>query len=488
MFCIYFNNYPPTDTFYDIKTTVSSNEVNIMDNSDTTFGSKLFTTAQNEADDYYSIGEPIEALYTVGGQTIVKNFPLPKPNLSGICNYNKPALYLEPEVVECTGQLVMDSATCTGQMFNPEYYYSPIVQLLTNPRSSASNVDITTTGDHYLIGTDGKYATTTTLASSFAGTTCTSHVKKVYYTITYSARSDGFLIPTAANVNFVLQTTTSSASAVAIQQEFHTYYQLADQGEIFYRSGNPGYRNLEPLLVGTVNANNGIDASIDGFRMPISSSTCELTTDVTDDYTTDMDNSLRWNQNMTVSCYLQATANTEAAFQTLCNAPALADQAIFGQLENFKRIGRYGNANVNFPKDWVTVLDQDLNYGTSTYDTTSQTCTLITEVDVQILTSKVGFPDNQHAYVTTARKKGKARSIKFNDYLLNQRIDLKVSFQFARVIETEASLSAYESGSNFRWPADILWPFTTLDSAYGTSSTALAILCGGYLMLTLILN
>lgn len=181
-------------------------------------------------------------------------------------------------------------------------------------------MDVTATATNYLIGTDGKYAATTTLSSTFttgSPSTCANHVKEVYYTFKYSARTDGFLIPSSVNAQFILQTTSYSKIA-KVSMKFMSLFELADQtGEVYYRSGNPGYLDLQNLLVGTVNANGGIDSPKDGLMMPISTSTCIKTTDAASAVTTNVDNTVRFNQNMTVSCYLQATANTADAFKTL---------------------------------------------------------------------------------------------------------------------------------------------------------------------------
>lgn len=299
-------------------------------------------------------------------------------------------------------------------------------------------------------------------------------MKEVYYTFTYTARSDGFLIPSAVNAQFVLQT-TSYSKATQISHKFMTFFELANQsGEVYYRSGNPGYIDFDNLLVGTVSTSGGITSPKDGFIMPISTSTCITAAAAANTFTTNADNTLKFNQNMTVNCYIQATDNTVATFQTLCNSPNLNSYAIFNSLSQITRIGQFGNANVNYQKDWVTVIEQDLNYGTTSYDSTKQSCTLITAVDVQILTSKVGFPDNQNAYVVSARKKGIASTIYYNSFLTSQKIDLKVAFEFTQITESEASLSAYQSTSNFNWPADLFWPISVMSSA--TEISAFSIL------------
>lgn len=142
-------------------------------------------------------------------------------------------------------------------------------------------------------------------------------MKEVYYTFKYTARSDGFLIPSAVNAQFVLQT-TSYSKATQISHKFMTFFELANQsGEVYYRSGNPGYIDLDNLLVGTVSSSGAITSPKDGFLMPVSTSTCITATAAANTYTTNADNTLRFNQNMTVNCYIQATDNTVATFQTL---------------------------------------------------------------------------------------------------------------------------------------------------------------------------
>lgn len=163
-------------------------------------------------------------------------------------------------------------------------------------------------------------------------------------------------------------------------------------------------------------------------------------------------------------------------FETLCNLTTRGNLDIFNKLTNFQRVGRYGNANVNYPSDWLTVIEQDLDYATSVYNSTAQTCTLLTEVSVEFLTSKRGAPENQHAYVVSVRKRGITRTISFDDYISgNQRIDLRVNYEYTRVTEREASLSSKKIKVAYKWPSDILWPFGEFDSAFKNSlSTIIA--------------
>jgi hypothetical protein len=87
-----------------LKDSVSNDEANDIDTEEVTFGTKLFATSAVETNNYYSIGDPLYAQYQDSTDNTVttsqRYFRLPKPNTSGICDFNKPALFLENEDVE----------------------------------------------------------------------------------------------------------------------------------------------------------------------------------------------------------------------------------------------------------------------------------------------------------------------------------------------------------------------------------------------------
>lgn len=131
-------------------------------------------------------------------------------------------------------------------------------------------------------------------------------MKEAIYTFKYTARDDGFLIPDSVDVILVMYQTLTTATAgetVSVPMRFRTFFELvnADVTEITYRSGNSGYLDLEPLLVGVPDASTGITASKDGFMVELSNTNCLTTTALTNTLTTTADNTLRFNQNMTVN-------------------------------------------------------------------------------------------------------------------------------------------------------------------------------------------
>ncbi|CAI2362570.1 unnamed protein product [Moneuplotes crassus] len=478
LFCIFFNNHPPSNKFFKTKTSVTNDEVNDLDSSDVTFGTKLFTIDETPTNNYYSIGDPLFAIYQDQGNA--RHFRLPKPGFSGACDFNSPALYLTNEDVTCMGELTFSSASCTGADFNPQYYFKGRMSLVLNPQSTSSIVDVTSSA-YYTVDTNGKYtkATTAAPASTFTSTTqCGNILKEAIYTFKYTNRSDGFLVPSSVDVILVLYeslTTTTAGSTVSVPMRFRTFFELDNSvSQKTYRSGNSGYLGNEPLLVGTTSSSSlGIDSNPDGYRVEVSATTCETSSNQADKLTTTAENTLNFNQNLTTGCYVEALGTTAAEFQTLCNNAARGSLNIFSQLTNLNRVGKYGNANVNYPSDWITVIEQDLDYATSTYDATAQTCNLLTEVSVQFLTAKRGSPENQHAYIISARKKGIRRTVNYDDFVAqNRKIDLKVSYQYTRITEKEASLGSRKHKVAYEWPSDILWPFGEFDSAYSSTLTA----------------
>lgn len=85
LLCIYYNSYPNSNTFYNTKTTVSTDEISTIETNAATFGTSMFTSIQTAANNYYKIGTALYGYFTdSSSQTSVMYFPMPKPNLSGM--------------------------------------------------------------------------------------------------------------------------------------------------------------------------------------------------------------------------------------------------------------------------------------------------------------------------------------------------------------------------------------------------------------------
>lgn len=82
--------------------------------------------------------------------------------------------------------------------------------------------------------------------------------------------------------------------------------------------------------------------------------------------------------------------------------------AIFDQfVTNFKYISIFGNPDPNYDQDWRTVIFEDLDQ-TGTFNSEKKTCSVYNSLDIEVLTSQVGFMDNLQNYVVGARVKSVA--------------------------------------------------------------------------------
>ena len=93
LFCVYLDNSPKMDYFYNQKTEISADEINritsIIENKG--FQASMFPVMTSVTSQYYKqtykIGQEMYArLETSGGNNIIKGFPFPKPNVNGICD------------------------------------------------------------------------------------------------------------------------------------------------------------------------------------------------------------------------------------------------------------------------------------------------------------------------------------------------------------------------------------------------------------------
>jgi hypothetical protein len=119
------DHYPQSNIFYNDKTVVSDNDV-LVSTTTSDFSKKILSTFTSFRD-YYTIGTGLRGWFDDGsGHLMVTHFPGPQPTLNGICDYNKPALFMEDTDSECVGLMAMTTTNdCTGNMFNPLFYTSP---------------------------------------------------------------------------------------------------------------------------------------------------------------------------------------------------------------------------------------------------------------------------------------------------------------------------------------------------------------------------
>lgn len=97
-------------------------------------------------------------------------------------------------------------------------------------------------------------------------------------------------------------------------------------------------------------------------------------------------------------------------FKTECErTDAYLNLKIFDQfMSNFHYLGIFGNANPEYKQDWVKVVFSDAEKEKlsekGVYDEFTETCTKITSsLEVEILTSKLGYQDHLQDYIVGAK-------------------------------------------------------------------------------------
>lgn len=123
--------------------------------------------------------------------------------------------------------------------------------------------------------------------------------------------------------------------------------------------------------------------------------------------------------------------------------------------------GEFGNANVNYIKDWKAIINA-VGYS-ATLDTASNKCTLTNEIQIQILTSTAGFTENPQNYILGIRKVPVSNTIEMRDG--KTYWPMKVSVEFFEVSESETNLDAFNTEAGWGLPSDFLWPFMTISSS-----------------------
>ena len=217
-------------------------------------------------------------------------FPLPFANVYGMCNNYSSAAFMESESNECTQ--IVDLVTDCETMLNPQFYTTR-VKVFGGQAQSSANPSLTVS-EVYKLTTNAKvneYISTgsTTVAPSVfnsGSTSCSNVLKEIAYTVNVSEVIPGpsdtiskhpYLKVDSISALVVVQDTPVTATVdaagkamAAVQQRFAIKF--VKQGEsseiVSGKSGNPGYIDGLPLLLGKKDASTGaVSMNEEGFRV-----------------------------------------------------------------------------------------------------------------------------------------------------------------------------------------------------------------------------
>ena len=200
------------------------------------------------------------------------------PTIAGDCIV-KPALFLQDSDSWCVTQMTVDADGCLSRFFDATNYYDPKLLLLGTADSFTSGfVNVNLAAEHYKISNTGVITTladTDIQAPTFddaAECSCTNFLRQAHYTINYEERDDDQFYPVSAEVSFVLgdvevdKVGGNCESVENVGQKF-VYRYVQDGGDPpIYQSGNPGYIDKKPLVLGLRNGD-VIDRNINGVKL-----------------------------------------------------------------------------------------------------------------------------------------------------------------------------------------------------------------------------
>ena len=104
---------------------------------------------------------------------------------------------------------------------------------------------------------------------------------------------------------------------------------------------------------------------------------------------------INFKEDLTYGC---TNSMTKAELETRCKATATTQQnvknlQIFANLDELKKVGKLGNANIFYPKDWLDVVDDPsmASLGKAAWDADLGQCTIYSSVLIKVVYYNVGY-------------------------------------------------------------------------------------------------
>jgi len=214
------------------------------------------------------------------------------------------------------------------------------------------------------------------------------------------------------------KTRAEDREPVAVNQKYSIAFTTADPAAAQPQkvSGSPGYIDGYPLKVGYLEeADTEAGAPIQtyeaGFEISGADAAggCLTAEDAVDPALTDYgDFVLKFKEDHSYGCSVQ---HSKASLADFC-AGAAADSTgvsglpIFANLLQFAKYGKFGNADLYYPSDWVDVREDEsfAKLGSAEWDEGTETCTVWSTVLIRVIYHKMGLSGNLQQYVVDVQK------------------------------------------------------------------------------------
>eukprot|EP00347_Sterkiella_histriomuscorum_P004630 403359727 len=465
LFCVYLNNAPIMDYYYNQKNEISNEEVDKLTNDiekqgfvSTIFGSE----DRGSTLPYYFEGDKMYSKLTFVNSQYYRGFPLPKPDLNGGCDNFKTPLFMQNSESTCTQVFdlqnectsVLGVTTSKVYIYNvTNSYYADATATPTDPIMTRNATDNTCSCSGYMKEIHYTIKTTPTAA--------TSTIDRPYFSMeTVQA--------TIVISNDPIQVTCGTKAKV--QQKYSVKFVTTNTNTIQHKSGNPGYIGGMPMLVGRVDTNSGgILAYQNGFQFKGANQFGQCYNIPTDPTTSTEkfydygDPVLKFGQDISYGCSVQLNL---AELQAYCSglATSIVNSQLFKNLEFIQRYGEFGNANIYQPSDWknvnVDISFQSLGSQIS-YTDFNKTCYFYPNAHYKIFYAKMGFEDNPQNYIVDIYKYAYPEMWQFTrtSDTQKQTFSHEVSVQYIEISKVNSTNSTYVSPPSNKVPKDFFYPF-----------------------------
>lgn len=253
---------------------------------------------------------------------------------------------------------------------------------------------------------------------------CNKALKEVEYTFqleqaegnnlySFNKDSDKSKI-TARVVLYADEKSTSCGSNIGVQQSFKISFKTT-AGLVQKRSGNPGYMDGYPLKIATQPGGKGqpMDAYVDGFQITGADKHGKCILDANERSSTadpilDFDDPvIKFKTDLSYGCSL---GFSEKQFESFCKSSdakaKIKAYEIFKNLDEMGAVGRFGNADILYPADWLNVND-DASFATlgdTTWFDNNKTCKIVNSVQIKVVYHEMGYNDHPQRYIIDVTK------------------------------------------------------------------------------------
>ncbi|XP_050409296.1 tectonic-3 [Patella vulgata] len=497
LFCLYFDNNAARN-YYTIPDLVTTEEVfksYVKDYAEFSF--EPSSPEPVTYGDYYKSGDEIYIVYDSRSQG---KLSLPTALASTLCADGNPAAYLTDTQTQCIRSITSLATQCTSlPSLSASTYYegfrvvvSPALfqkYVPTNDTNSTSTVNLDSVTDLYnnsytvaveLGSITCKDETTGLIAAcnislpSYTSPTCLNTVLQTSYIIQH----DGTKGITQVTVDILLGSISDTTNLHS--QDFSVQFNGINDGEKFIRSGNPGYRQGEPLMAGVLNGTTDADGNVNQVIL-LNSNRDEWLTIGTSGSTgqcgTSDRLSVQFGQDIRSGCFLQislanVTDYCELIQQRIINALE-GDQApvydvAAGTFDSTLRyVATFGNSDPEKVGDWLPIQVQNRPNPSPAI---GQRCSLSLGMGIQVLYAKVGSLTNaQSKILGVAFVYNQAEDVYYRcvgPYCqpgadLSQKLEITSSVTFIDVSNPAVGFEAEPPLFLAKVPYDFFYPFLT---------------------------